>query len=156
MLSARRCAPAALLLAAALLAPAPGGADEPRREMATQDLLVQIGRADYERYCMACHGAEGRGDGPVAPALSMPPSDLTRIAARRGGEFPVSEIAAYIDGREDVAAHGPREMPVWGQRFARRIHDQSTEEEVVRGRLLVLVEYLRSIQREGEGGSGGE
>lgn len=69
------------------------------------------------RYCSACHGAQGRGDGPAAPALRPPPADLTRIAQRRGGHFPVAEIAAFIDGRTVMPAHGSREMPIWGERF---------------------------------------
>jgi hypothetical protein len=89
---------------------------------------------------------EGKGDGPVAPVLKTPPADLTAIAARRGGRFPKAEIASYIDGRSDVAAHGSREMPVWGRVFARPVVDGTTGEEVVRGQLFVLVEYLETIQ----------
>lgn len=130
-----------------LLTPSPVRAEEGEGATTTQDLLVQIGGADYRRYCASCHGIAGTGDGPAAAGLSTKPPDLSRIAARRGGAFPAREIAAYIDGRSDVAAHGSREMPVWGRVFAEKIHDGATEEEVVRGRLLVLVEYLRSIQR---------
>ena len=101
----------------------------------------------FMRYCSACHGVEGRGDGPAAPALRPPPADLTRIAQRRGGRFPVAEIAAYIDGRTVVSAHGSREMPIWGERFGEMAGGGSVGEEVVRGNLLVLIEYLQSIQQ---------
>jgi mono/diheme cytochrome c family protein len=47
------------------------------------------GRPLYLRYCAACHGREGRGDGPVAPALGEKPTDLTQIAAAHGGQFPL-------------------------------------------------------------------
>jgi len=89
----------------------------------------------------------GRGDGPAAPALRIPPADLTRIAQRRGGRFPVAEIAAVIDGRTISPAHGSREMPVWGERFGEMGGGGSVGEEVVRGNLLVLIEYLQAIQQ---------
>ena len=108
---------------------------------------VSAGQQYFRRYCSACHGVEGRGDGPAAPALRPPPADLTRIAQRRGGRFPVAEIAAYIDGRTVVSAHGSREMPIWGERFGEMVGGGSVGEEVVRGTLLVLIEYLQSIQQ---------
>lgn len=106
-----------------------------------------MGQRFFERYCSACHGMDGRGQGPVAPALRTPPADLTQIAKRRGGQFPVAEIAAHIDGRADVQAHGSRDMPVWGERFSEQVGGGSLGEEVVRGNLLILVQYLRSLQQ---------
>lgn len=38
---------------------------------------LERGRDRYEIYCLVCHGAEGRGDGPVAPALANVVRDLT-------------------------------------------------------------------------------
>ena len=35
------------------------------------------GRATYAAKCLACHGAEGRGDGPAARALPRPPRDFS-------------------------------------------------------------------------------
>jgi mono/diheme cytochrome c family protein len=93
-----------------------------------------------------CHGSGAKGDGPAAAALQPPPADLTRIAARRGGEFPAPDIAAFIDGRRDLAAHGSRAMPIWGRRFAEDVGSDETGEEMIRGTLAVLVEYLKSIQ----------
>lgn len=108
---------------------------------------VSAGQQYFMRYCSACHGTTGRGDGPAAAALRTPPADLTRIAQRRGRHFPVAEIAAYIDGRTTVPAHGSRDMPVWGERFGEMVGGGSLGEEVVRGNLLVLIEYLQSIQQ---------
>lgn len=104
------------------------------------------GRRLFVQYCGSCHGPEGQGNGPVAPALRTPPSDLTRIARRRGGGFPEAEIAAYIDGQRFVRAHGSREMPVWGLRFGEEFGGGAVGEEFARGYLHVLVEYLKSIQ----------
>jgi mono/diheme cytochrome c family protein len=124
-------------------------ASGPVRVAADDAVLVESGERSFLRHCSACHGLEGKGDGPVAPVLIKPPADLTRIAARRGGEFPDAAIADFIDGRTDVAAHGSREMPVWGRVFSRPIAEGTTGEEVVRGQLWILVEYLKSIQSTG-------
>ena len=109
--------------------------------------MGQIGQPYFMRYCSACHGVEGRGDGPVAPLLQPPPADLTRIAQRRGGHFPVAEIRAYIDGRIGVPAHGQREMPVWGERLEEMVGGGSLGEAVARSYIQLLVEYLQAIQQ---------
>jgi hypothetical protein len=87
------------------------------------------------------------GRGPAAGALKTRPANLTGLAKRRGGAFPDGEIARFIDGRFEVTAHGSREMPIWGRRFGERIPEAGISEEIVRGRILVLVEYLKSIQQ---------
>jgi mono/diheme cytochrome c family protein len=129
-----------------MLLAGPGLAQDVAEEASAEDLLRQIGRADFLRFCSSCHGASARGDGPVAASLKTRPADLTRIAARRSGRFPASEVTEVIDGRRVLDAHGSREMPVWGLILARPIHEEASGEEVLSGRLLVLVEYLRSIQ----------
>ena len=138
-----RCALPILLFLAALLAcaaePAPAPADP-------NPMLIEVGRSEFGQYCAACHGRDARGDGPAASALVKPPADLTHIAARRGGVFPADEVAAWIDGRLAPPAHGTREMPVWGVRFAEGLPQGELTQDLVRGRILTLVEYLRSIQ----------
>jgi mono/diheme cytochrome c family protein len=109
-------------------------------------VLVEAGRAEFLRYCASCHGTDGHGKGPVAETLRTPPTDLTRIAKRHGGNFPAGDIASYIDGRTPVSAHGTREMPVWGRILGEKIAEGTTEDEVARGRIDALVAYLISIQ----------
>jgi mono/diheme cytochrome c family protein len=108
---------------------------------------VRVGHQDFIQYCSACHGVEGRGDGPAASVLQPPPADLTRIAQRRGGHFPLAEIRAYIDGRIGVPAHGRRDMPVWGERLEEMVGGGSLGEAFARSRLQLLVEYLQAIQQ---------
>ena len=135
----------ALALAAASIA---FGACAAVAEPPIDPVLAEMGAEAFPRYCGSCHGLRGEGDGPSAEALRTRPADLTRIAARRGGSFPAGEIARYIDGRFALAAHGSREMPVWGERMGEAIPESSVAEEITRGRIAVLVEYLRSIQRK--------
>jgi len=111
------------------------------------DDTVRLGQHYFVRYCSSCHGLEGRGDGPTASVLQPPPADLTRIARRRGGHFPVAEITAYIDGRTSVPAHGRREMPIWGERFGEMVGRDMLGEAVVQSHLRFLIAYLQSIQQ---------
>lgn len=45
---------------------------------------VADGRSIYVAKCQACHGPEGRGDGPAARALPKPPRDFTSEAFWKG------------------------------------------------------------------------
>ena len=102
----------------------------------------------FRRYCASCHGLSAEGDGSVAATLRKPPADLTRIAARRGGAFDAPAVAAFIDGRERVASHGPADMPVWGRRFDDRMQESLADEtKLAPGDIYLVVEYLRSLQR---------
>jgi len=114
-----------------------------------EERVVQAGRLTYGMYCLACHGESGRGDGPTAEVLTVPPTDLTRIRVRNEGAFPVETIRRIIDGRAAVRAHGMREMPLWGSTFQERGLD-TNQDEAVRGKILQLVRYLQSIQVEPE------
>ena len=71
------------------------------------------GKEMYTNYCAACHGAVGKGDGPVATALKVPPTDLTSLASRNNGKFPAAKVR-YTLSQGSVAAHGTSDMPVWG------------------------------------------
>jgi hypothetical protein len=131
-----------VLLAALLAACA---SNEPsRREISTLS-----GVELYEQLCSSCHGVAGEGDGPVAPLVKIGVPDLTKIAWRDGGEFPTEDVRRTIDGRFDRAAHGARDMPVWGWSF---YNSQNTNDPQERARVDAiidrLVEYLRSIQKE--------
>jgi mono/diheme cytochrome c family protein len=105
------------------------------------------GQETYMRYCAACHGESGQGDGPVAGGLPITVPDLTRLEERKGDKFPEEVLRKIIDGREIVIVHGTRFMPVWGYEFwVEEGADDAAQERVA---IIVdnLIEYLRSIQR---------
>ncbi len=109
-----------------------------------------LGIIEYEVSCLPCHGDEGRGDGPDAKYLAIRPSDLTGLAKANDGTFPTEGVAIVIDGRAIVAAHGPREMPVWGERYRIPIADEEGEwdmEQAARGRVDALIRYVESLQK---------
>ena len=106
------------------------------------------GRALYVRHCASCHGVSGKGDGPVAPHLRRPPSDLTEIAGRTEGGFDADAVRATIDGRTLVAEHGTREMPVWGAVFAEQMEGERFSAGLTEAHLSALVGYVRTLQSE--------
>lgn len=106
---------------------------------------VAQGRSYYLRYCASCHGQNADGQGPMASSLKHQPADLRRLSEKYGTPLSIERVAAFIDGREDVAAHGPREMPVWGERFY-DIWSAKGSRGGMNGRIKKIVLYLRTIQ----------
>ena len=111
--------------------------------------IGDAGRRVYAKHCESCHGFWADGRGYLAPMLVTPPADLTRIAERRNAVFPEREIAAIIDGRQGMPAHGSREMPIWGRRLGGFLSSAPENEVAVRGEILLLTEYLRAVQQSG-------
>lgn len=117
---------------------------------------VDIGKREYVLSCAACHGNSGKGDGPVAEYLRKPATDLTKLQKNNKGVFPFDRLYAVIDGRKAVAAHGPREMTVWGSEFSRDAADltrgfgitRRDAESYVRGRIISLVGYIYTLQEK--------
>ena len=97
----------------------------------------------FRFYCASCHGREGKGDGPIAPALVQPPADLTTIARRNGGRFPSDRVERFVTGdREPTLAHGPGTMPVWGPIF----QALDPQDRLNRIRIANVVAFIESIQ----------
>jgi mono/diheme cytochrome c family protein len=95
----------------------------------------------FQSYCAVCHGKDGTGNGPAAKALTKAPADLTRIAARNGGAFPEVRVKRYIEGLDEVPAHGSRDMPMWGDLF------RSLSRDTAQIRVQALSEYLKGMQK---------
>jgi len=104
------------------------------------------GRALYLRYCGACHGPNGKGDGVAGTFMRPKPPDLTLLAAENGGTFPLQQVKAYIDGTTDVRAHGDPDMPVWGEVFRAEAGWTQSRRSEVETKLTTITAYLRSIQ----------
>ncbi|HEY1304250.1 MAG TPA: cytochrome c [Vicinamibacterales bacterium] len=103
------------------------------------------GKDSFARYCAACHGVGGRGDGPLAGALKGRPADLTMLARRNRGVFPRDRVRAELSGvGRTIAAHGPTEMPLWASLF--RAFEADAR---VRVRIENLVDYLEMLQTSG-------
>src|ERR1035438_6600574 len=75
------------------------------------------GKEMYTAYCAVCHGTDGKGGGPAASALKVPPSDLTLLSKNNGGKYPDMKVRSSIQGETVLPAHGSKEMPVWGSLF---------------------------------------
>lgn len=97
----------------------------------------------YRTYCAVCHGIDGKGNGPAAPALKQTLPDLTLLSKNNGGTFPAFRVSNVIQGDADIAAHGSKEMPMWGDAF-RTIH---RDESLIKLRVHNLTQYLASIQK---------
>jgi len=96
----------------------------------------------FHSYCASCHGVDGKGHGPAAPALKVKVPDLTEITLRAGGEFPRVRIRDIIEGKESPVPHGSREMPVWGPLF----HQIGADQDLGNVRVDNLASYIQSIQ----------
>jgi mono/diheme cytochrome c family protein len=97
----------------------------------------------YKEYCAVCHGMDGKGRGPAAKALKVPPPDLTALARMNGGKYPFDHVTSAIQGDVRLPAHGSKEMPVWGVPFWSLSQGHSSEVQL---RVTNLSKYVESLQ----------
>jgi mono/diheme cytochrome c family protein len=118
---------------------------------------MTLGEFEYRNSCASCHGAGGKGDGPVGDFLSgAEVPDLTVIQKNNDGVFPVQGLYDVIEGSAGASAsiHGSRDMPVWGSRYMARTEETKGEapftpedaERYVHTRILALIEHLATLQ----------
>jgi hypothetical protein len=90
-------------------------------------------------------------------SLIKPPADLTRLAEDNNGVFPFARVYDVIDGRLEVATHGTRDMPVWGEVYRRSsaqgqngalpyLSSREIAESIVRVRILALIDYIWTLR----------
>lgn len=116
--------------------------------------VVDIGKREFSNNCAVCHGAGGKGDGPLAAQLKKPVADLTVIEKNNGGVLPVDRLYQVIDGRQAIASHGARDMPAWGIVYssdaaAGLCFGSATPKELesfVQGRIVALIGYIHTLQ----------
>ncbi len=101
------------------------------------------GKEMFNSYCAVCHGKDGKGGGPAAPAMKTPPSDLTALAKNNGGKYPSAHIAAVIRGQAMTPSHGSQDMPIWGPLFS---SISQGHEAQVQQRITNLVSYIEGLQ----------
>jgi hypothetical protein len=71
------------------------------------------------------------------------PADLTLLSKQNKGKFPLERVNEVLGLRPGTAAHGSREMPVWGDLFRASGQDDT----VTKLRIHNIVRYLQSIQQ---------
>ena len=113
-----------------------------RREPA-QSTAPDSGSEMFTAYCAVCHGPDGKGKGPAAPALKKEPANLTQLSKKNGGQFPAIKVSLFIKGNDVVAAHGSRDMPIWG-----RIFWEMDGERIANLRIHNLTTYIESLQEK--------
>lgn len=115
---------------------------------------LDIGKREYDSTCAVCHGLTAKGDdGPLKSLLVRPVPSLTVLAKNNKGVFPFDKVFQIIDGRQEVAAHGPRDMPIWGNAFNNQTslyfdnYPEQDRESAARSRILALTEYVYRLQQ---------
>jgi hypothetical protein len=106
------------------------------------------GQSLYMENCASCHGVTGRGDGPAATGLRTPPADLTQIAARRDGVWPMLEVMSIVDGYSRRTLKRD-EMPIFDDFLDGDTIDVDTGNGLktpMSTKLIEMVNYLETLQ----------
>ena len=98
----------------------------------------------YREHCASCHGASAQGNGKQAARLEVAPPDLTEIARRNRGRFPMDTVVRIIEGRRIMKGHGGAGMPIWGDALLQP--HEGYDEARVKERIRQIAKYLESIQ----------
>ena len=114
------------------------------------DHAIEEGKATFLHFCSVCHGKDGKSGDLSLYKLKKQPPNLTLISSKNNGTFPWLNLFKIINGQESINAHKSSEMPDWGYLLdLRNWGDEENDEfaeEIVYGRLFVLLVYLNSIQ----------
>ena len=88
--------------------------------LASSSSSAYEGRKLYVSYCQLCHGAAGKGDGPLAKAMKITPADLTTTVRSRSDTILTKIITG--DGRQTITGRDRHNllseaMPEWKNVF---------------------------------------
>lgn len=137
----------ALVLVPAFLVAVVAGLAQEKKEIKktpVKNTSPASGSEMFVSYCAPCHGKDGKGNGPAASALKVPPANLTLLAKNNGGKYPADHVSNVLRSGS-AAAHGSTDMPVWGPIFS---HVSSREDAIVQMRIANLNRYIESIQEK--------
>jgi mono/diheme cytochrome c family protein len=101
------------------------------------------GKAMFDAYCGSCHGVDGKGHGPAAPAMKSAVPDLTQLSKSHGGTYPAFSVTETLRLTRPLSAHGSNDMPVWGPVFS---HLSRQDNAVIQQRIHNLNMYIESLQ----------
>jgi mono/diheme cytochrome c family protein len=113
------------------------------KKTAVQQSDPSSGKAMFTSYCAACHGPEGKGNGPAASEMKTPPTDLTQLANKNNGKFPADHVRSILDFGAKAPAHGSSDMPVWGTLFHALDQNDPVKTSL---RIQNLVDYIQTLQ----------
>jgi hypothetical protein len=137
----------ALSMVVAVVAKSLGGLAWAEGETAVGD--AGAGQLLFQSHCVACHGREARGNGPMAPILLVQPTDLTTLISRQGGVFPLERVVTRIDGRDPLVSHGS-DMPIYGEFYEGgpdvALRTEAGQPLMTSRPIADLVAWLRTIQ----------
>lgn len=105
------------------------------------------GQQMYKTYCASCHGADATGNGPAAPALKVPATNLTTLSQKNGGTFPAAHVVTVLRFGAENAAHGSAQMPVWGDLMQTLSPAGPSRNTVTQQRISNLTDYIKQIQQ---------
>jgi mono/diheme cytochrome c family protein len=99
------------------------------------------GSADYQVFCVSCHGPSAKGDGVLAGALRKRPADLTQLMKKHDGVYPADSVFKTLeDGHEQA------DMPAWAGILAKS--KESEGPDAAKERIRQLVKYLETLQQK--------
>ena len=105
------------------------------------------GKELYIKYCSACHGKDGKGNGSVTPYLKIRVPDLTLLRKNNKGIFPFARVMSSMDSSRAVRAHGEPSMPVWGEVFEKEVEAGKYPILTSLYKVKAIAEYVSTIQR---------
>jgi mono/diheme cytochrome c family protein len=117
-----------------------------QQQAATQPVSatsLASGAGMYGSYCADCHGADGKGNGPITPTLRVSPPDLTKLAKQNRGTYPAGHVFQAIKWGGGVYRPRSKVMPVWGAQLKQV---SSNDDAKLSARIMDLTNYVESLQ----------